>query len=117
MGVRLTIELKSTKEILFYGTKLYGYGLVRHPLEYKGIKYLYDNGYIDETEIDWFIDIIQFRIIYIDGKHLKEFLLEYDEDLEKFEVYGTTEKHFLEAKEIKKILKDSDDKEYCISWG
>lgn len=117
MGVRLLIELKRTNKALFYGTKLYGYGVDIHPLEYKGIKYLYDNGYIDKAEIDWFVDVIQFMTINIDGKHLKEFLIEYDKDLKKFEVYGTTEKDFLKAKEIKKILKDSDDKKYCISWG
>ena len=113
MGVRLTIENKHG-DIVYYGTKLYGY-VNCESSELKSLVYLskIPGIFRDDIDFEMFPDVCEFKDpIELKNKEMKQFLIFYAEDLKRY----TGEKDFLNLPEIKSIFK-TKKAHYIVSWG
>lgn len=107
MGYRLNIA--QIKEV-WYGTKLYGYGIDLSKL--LSYQFLVSLDKIDGKEC-W--DYGAYNYIVLDKNEFKEFIKLYDEDLFNNPVYYQQEKNeFINKPEIQKLLKSKCDK--LLSW-
>lgn len=117
MGISLTIRNKKN-ELIYYGTKLYGYCIKTKTSKLESAQYLAKNKILDES--DFFYITICPECVEpkkINGKQLKKFLHLYAKDLDKkLTCYNTTGDEFLNKLEIKNILNGSGNKIYYISW-
>lgn len=108
MGYRLGIH---KTELVFYGTKLYGYE--DNIEEFKSYKYLKKYNLIEE------FDLYSNNPIMMSGATLKEFIKLYNEDLNNYASYIKLEKNnFINREEIKSLLNNASDFDYyVIDWG
>ena len=115
MGYRLGIE-KIKAEHLFYGTTLYGY--VPNIDELESIKWLKEEGYID--------DAIGFECngempIIMKVSDFKTFSKLYNFDNNKWNSIMYPDSNlkdmFINDEEIQEILKMSDDDRILLTWG
>lgn len=106
MGYRLGIE---RADVIFYGTKLYGYEDYK---DFDSYKWLLKNYYIDE-DYDF---ITQTKPFVIKGHDLKIFLKLYYKDLIKYRGQNYADE-FMFNDDIISIMKGTDYTNYIVDWS